>query len=205
MPLAITGAEPKSSICSIMYFAGWPHRPAAPRKFASWQRMKPRAPDQIPGGGVAGVSIRFLVWKIGGLKKIHWLRKALRRQSGIWSLGGAGLFPEWCNVPGKNLSGRNAKGSTPVDTNFFRRILALKRDVAANVSLFEDGVVLQIPPRRRRPRCVAPCGEVVSTARAGCVRATADAREAAAATACGVWTAFPAGPAPAFATAPGFD
>jgi hypothetical protein len=32
-------------------------------------------------------------------------KKALRRASGVWSLGGAGLFPESCNIPGKNVVG----------------------------------------------------------------------------------------------------
>jgi hypothetical protein len=71
--------------------------------------------------------------------------KALRRASGVWSLGGAGLFPEWCNVPGKVLSGGDEKGSTPAGTNL-PGIRTLKRGLAAGVSAREGGVVLQISP-----------------------------------------------------------
>jgi hypothetical protein len=38
-------------------------------------------------------------------------KNALRRPSGVCSLGGAGLFPELCNAPGTDRSGRHSKGS----------------------------------------------------------------------------------------------
>jgi hypothetical protein len=38
-------------------------------------------------------------------------QNALRRRSGVCSLGGAGLFPELCNAPGRDRSGRYSKGS----------------------------------------------------------------------------------------------
>jgi hypothetical protein len=61
------------------------------------------------------------------------------------------------------LSEGNEKGSTP-PAGICRAICALKRGLTADVSHARTGVVLQISPRRRRPRCIAPCGGV---ARAG--------------------------------------
>jgi pilus assembly protein Flp/PilA len=39
-------------------------------------------------------------------------KNALRRPSGVCSLGGAGLVPEFCNAPGNGRSGRGKKGSS---------------------------------------------------------------------------------------------
>jgi len=51
-----------------MHFAAGRIGPPPPRKFASWLRTNPARPFKFPRGGVAGVAMRFLVWKIGGQK-----------------------------------------------------------------------------------------------------------------------------------------
>ena len=73
-------------------------------------------------------------------------KNALRRASGIWSLGGAGLFPEWCNVPGKVRSGLGEKGSTRPETNCRDDLRAETGAVRRPYLLPEGGVVLQIFP-----------------------------------------------------------
>ena len=71
MPVAGTRAEPKSSICSMMRFCRLAARAVGTSR-AAWLGSRSSA------GGIPGIGVR----------------KALRRSSGVYSLGGAGLFPE---------------------------------------------------------------------------------------------------------------
>ena len=60
----------------------------------------------------------------------------------------------------KVLSGRNEKGSMR-PRRIWRGICPLKRGSAADVSVRKGGGGPPDFPRRRRPRCIAPCGGVV--------------------------------------------
>ncbi len=75
-------------------------------------------------------------------------KNALRRPSGVCSLGGAGLFPELCNAPGRDRSGRHSKGSNST--------AALPKNDAEFAGLDADNVLGGKPWPRRDLIGIAP-------------------------------------------------
>jgi hypothetical protein len=69
--------------------------------------------------------------------------------------------PRVMQCPRQHFVWPECKRFNAAGANFLRAIRALKRGLAAHVSVVRAGLVLQIFPRRQRPRRIAPCGGVV--------------------------------------------
>ena len=129
--VAITGAEPEGSICSIMHFVGSPSRPSR-RKISDFGRFSPGRGCPNSRTGVAGPSM-------GAQKSTAPLKRnmlAWRRRP----------KPRVMQCPRHQFVWPECKRFNAADANFLKGIRALKRGLAADVSVARAGLVLQIFP-----------------------------------------------------------